>query len=46
MGRVTLKFRNGQTLSETGYALGSPLNPLSRDDIGPAVRAFAKELLG
>jgi 2-methylcitrate dehydratase PrpD len=33
MGRVTLRLRGGQTLSDTGYALGSPLNPLGRDDI-------------
>jgi 2-methylcitrate dehydratase PrpD len=32
-GKVTLRFHNGMVLSETGYALGSPLNPLSRSDI-------------
>ncbi|HSW17848.1 MAG TPA: MmgE/PrpD family protein [Ramlibacter sp.] len=33
MGRVTLRLRDGTTLSGTGYALGSPFNPLSRTDI-------------
>lgn len=32
-GRVTIRLRNGETLSEEGYALGSPMNPLSRQDI-------------
>jgi 2-methylcitrate dehydratase PrpD len=32
-GRVTVALRNGQTFSEIGYALGSPLNPLGRRDI-------------
>ncbi len=32
-GRVTIRFRNGDQVSEEGYALGSPMNPLSRGDI-------------
>lgn len=32
-GRVTVRFRNGEQLSEDGYALGSPMNPLNRHDI-------------
>jgi 2-methylcitrate dehydratase PrpD len=33
MGRVTLRMRNGEQLSATGYSLGSPYNPLKREDI-------------
>jgi 2-methylcitrate dehydratase PrpD len=32
-GKVTLHMRNGSVLSATAYALGSPFNPLGRDDI-------------
>ncbi len=42
MGRVTLRLRDGRTLSRTGYALGSPLNPLSRADVEDKYR----ELVG
>lgn len=33
MGRVTLRMRNGEQLSASGYALGTPYNPLRREDI-------------
>lgn len=32
-GRVTIRFRDGTTISELGFALGSPMNPLSRADV-------------
>ena len=32
-GKVTLHMRDGTALSATAYALGSPFNPLGRDDI-------------
>lgn len=32
-GKVTLRMRNGAVLSAKAYALGSPFNPLGRDDI-------------
>ena len=32
-GKVTLHMRDGDVLSATAYALGSPFNPLSRGDI-------------
>jgi 2-methylcitrate dehydratase PrpD len=32
-GKVTLRMRNGSALCATAYALGSPFNPLGRDDI-------------
>jgi 2-methylcitrate dehydratase PrpD len=46
MGRVTLKMRDGSVLSETGYALGSPLNPLSRADIEDKYRALVSRDFG
>jgi 2-methylcitrate dehydratase PrpD len=33
MGRVTVRLRDGRVLSDTGHALGSPSNPLSRADV-------------
>jgi 2-methylcitrate dehydratase PrpD len=33
MGRVTVHLRSGEKISDTGYPLGSPLNPLSRADV-------------
>lgn len=47
-GRVTIRFSNGTVLSEEGYALGSPMNPLTRADIeekylGLVARAIGDE---
>lgn len=46
MGRVTLKFANGEVLTETGYALGSPLNPLGRADIEDKYRDLVSRDFG
>ena len=48
-GKVTLRLRDGRTLSATAYALGSPFNPLSRSDIedkyrGLVARDFGAEI--
>jgi 2-methylcitrate dehydratase PrpD len=32
-GKVTLRMCDGRTLSATAYALGSPFNPLGREDV-------------
>ncbi len=33
LGRVTLRLRDGRTLTDSAYAPGSPGNPVTRDDI-------------
>lgn len=46
MGRVTLKLRNGTTLSDTGFALGSQLNPLGRRQIEEKYRDLVSRGFG
>jgi len=46
MGRVTLRMRDGAVYSETGYALGSPLNPLNRSDIEDKYRGLVSRDFG
>ena len=46
MGRVTIRLRDGKTLSETGYALGSPLNPLGREAIEQKYRGLVSRDFG
>lgn len=46
MGRVTLRMKNGATLSDIAYALGSPLNPLSRADIEQKYRDLVSRDFG
>jgi 2-methylcitrate dehydratase PrpD len=46
MGRVTIRLRSGETVSDTGYALGSPLNPLSRASIEGKYRELVERDFG
>ncbi|GAB7551194.1 MmgE/PrpD family protein [Novosphingobium sp. 11B] len=46
MGRVTIRLRSGETLSDTGYALGSPLNPLGRGDVEDKYRELVERDFG
>ncbi|MNY00185.1 MmgE/PrpD family protein [compost metagenome] len=45
-GKVTLHMRDGTVLSDTAYALGSPFNPLSRDDIEQKYRDLVARKFG
>jgi len=50
-GKVTLRMRGGKMLSASAYALGSPFNPLGREDIerkyrGLVSRDFGDEVAG
>jgi 2-methylcitrate dehydratase PrpD len=45
-GRVTVRLRDGKSISEFGYALGSPLNPLSRQAIEQKYRELVARDFG
>ncbi|MEJ8850788.1 MmgE/PrpD family protein [Variovorax rhizosphaerae] len=46
LGRVTLRLRDGRTLSASSYAPGSPQNPVSRDDIQRKYRELVSRDFG